>query len=104
MRRRAISCVIYGIFQLHHCLHRERPLFFDCWRQARIARPTRVMVVGEQSWLKVDAILNGEGLIDQLIHVQTQDLGLTANATQLCLIGGPGNGRASSSCEAVSIR
>lgn len=48
--------------------------------------------------------VNNDGFIDQVVHARTQDLGLAADATQLCLTGNLSNNRSISSCDAVSVR
>ncbi|WP_346027393.1 GDSL-type esterase/lipase family protein [Arthrobacter parietis] len=48
--------------------------------------------------------VNGDGLLDQIVHVRTQDLGLSTDSTQLCLGGTLNNGRAVSSCDSIRVK
>ena len=48
--------------------------------------------------------VNQDGLLDQVVHVRTQDLGMLTGEKQLCLTGELSNGRAFSSCDAVITR
>ena len=43
--------------------------------------------------------VNGDGRLDQVVHVVTTSLGLTLQSTQLCLSMTLPNGRAASSCD-----
>ncbi|HBD6104345.1 TPA: hypothetical protein KKN05_004480, partial [Shigella flexneri] len=48
--------------------------------------------------------VNGDGRQDQIIHVRTQDLGLAAGDTQLCLTGALDNERPISSCDTIRVK
>lgn len=47
---------------------------------------------------------NGDGLLDQVIHVRTQELGLAAGDTQLCLSATLDNTRPASSCDTIQAK
>lgn len=55
--------------------------------------------VKETTAVKQD--VNGDGRMDQVVHVVTTRLGLTQQSTQLCLSMTLPNGRAASSCDAI---
>jgi hypothetical protein len=46
--------------------------------------------------------VNGDGLLDQVVHVKSKDLGLTPGATQLCMSGELSSGRSISACDRVN--
>lgn len=48
--------------------------------------------------------VNGDGLLDQVIHVKSSDLGLMRGATQLCMTGKLSGGRPISACDSITTR
>ncbi|MEJ5867141.1 hypothetical protein WDV85_05215 [Pseudokineococcus sp. 5B2Z-1] len=48
--------------------------------------------------------VNRDGVVDQILHVPTQQLGLTASSTQLCATGALPGGQSSTSCDTVRVK
>lgn len=70
-----------------------------------VVRKTPIRVGPEAAQVKETTAatedVNGDGCVDQVVHVVTTMPGLTLQPTQLCLAMTLPNGRAESSCDAI---